>query len=99
MHDLTAAGRMAYVNSVSQVEMVDDGFQIIGIVIHVMTPIGLSGAAMSTSISGNNAIAFAKEKKHLRVPIIRRERPAVTKHNWLSAAPVFIIDVDVTSVL
>src|SRR4029077_4938814 len=38
------------------------------------------------------------EKKHLRVPIIRRERPAVTEHNWLPAAPVFIIDVDVSSV-
>ena len=53
---------------------------------------------MSAPIRRNDAETFAEEKKHLRVPIIRRERPAVTEHNRLSFAPVFIIDVDVSSV-
>src|SRR6266850_2258709 len=64
-----------------------------------MSIAGLSRAAMSAPISCNDAEIFAEEKKHLRVPIIRRERPAVTEHDGLSAAPVFIIDVDVRSVL
>src|SRR5207237_7454761 len=88
----------ADVNRIFQVEMIGDRFQIVGIVIHVVSAAGLSRATMSTPISCNDAETFAEEKKHLRVPIIRRERPAVTEHNRLPAAPVFIIDVDVRSV-
>src|SRR5213078_786912 len=97
-HHLAAAGRMADVNRILQVEMIGDGLQIIGIVIHVMSVAGLSRATMSSPISCNDAIAFAEEEKHLRVPVIRREWPAVTEHNRLPAAPVFVIDVDVSSV-
>src|SRR4029077_12844538 len=64
----------------------------------VVSAAGLSRATMPTPITCNDTIAFAEKKKHLRVPIIRRERPAVTEHNRLSAAPVFIIDLDVLSV-
>src|SRR5437867_3576410 len=97
-HHLAAAGRMADVNRILQVEMIGHGLQIVGIVVHVVSAAGLSRATMSTPISCNDAETFADEKKHLRVPIIRRERPAVTEHDRLSAAPVFIIDVDVCSV-
>jgi hypothetical protein len=89
---------MADVNRIFQVEMIGDGLQIVGVVVHVVSVPGLSRATMSTPISRNDAETFADEKKHLRVPIIRRERPAVTEHNRLSAAPVFIIDVDVSFV-
>src|SRR6266567_6283237 len=98
MHHLAAAGRMADVNRILEVEMIGHGLQIVGIVVHVVSAAGLSRATMSTPIRGNDAETFAEEKKHLRVPIIRRQRPAVTKHNRLPAAPVFIIDVDVRSV-
>src|SRR5437870_521726 len=98
MHHLAAAGRMADVNRILEVEMIGHGLQIVGIVVHVMSAAGLSRATMSTPISCNDAETFAEEKKHLRVPIIRRQRPAVTEHNRLPAAPVFIIDVDVCSV-
>src|SRR5436190_24374536 len=97
-HYLGAAGRMADVNGIFQVEMFGDGLQIVGIMVHVVSAAGLSRATMSAPISRNDAETFADEKKHLRVPIIRRERPAVTEHNRLPAAPVFIIDVDVSSV-
>src|SRR5438094_2405357 len=97
-HHLTAARRMADVNRIFQVEMIGDGLQIVGIVVHVVSTAGLSRATMSAPIRRNHAETFAQEKKHLRVPIIRRERPAVTEHNRLPAAPVFIIDVDVRSV-
>src|SRR6266571_4886496 len=98
MHHLAAARGMADVNRIFQVEMIGDRLQIIGIVVHVVSAAGLSRATMSTPIRGNDAETFADEKKHLRVPIIRRERPAVTEHDRLSFAPVFIIDVDVSSV-
>src|SRR5438093_6215094 len=89
---------MTDVNRILQVEMIGDSLQIVGVVIHVVATAGLRRATMSAPISRNDAETFADEKKHLRVPIIRRERPAVTEHNRLPAAPVFIIDVDVRSV-
>src|SRR5438876_12163505 len=97
-HYLAAARGMADVNRIFQVEMIGDRLQIIGIVVHVVSAAGLSRATMSAPIRGNDAETFAEEKKHLRVPIIRRERPAVTEHNRLPATPVLIIDVDVSSV-
>src|SRR4029077_17663372 len=89
---------MADVNRILQVEMIGDTLQIIGIVIHVVAAAGLSRATMSAPLGRNDAETFAGEKKHLRGPIIRRKRPAVTEHNRLPAAPVFIIDVDVSSI-
>src|SRR6266404_870665 len=93
MHHLAAASRMADVNRILQVEMIGDGLQIVSVMVHVMSVAGLTRATMSAAISRNDAIAFAEKKKHLRVPIIRRERPAVTEDNRLPAAPVFIIDL------
>src|SRR5438477_3903527 len=98
MHHLAAAGRMPDVNSILEVEMIGDRFQIIGIVVHVVSAAGLSRATMSTPISRNDAETLADEEKHLRVPIIRRERPAVTEHDRLSFAPVLVINVDVSFV-
>src|SRR6059058_2438679 len=98
MHHLAAAGRMADVNRILEVEMIGHGLQIVGIVVHLVSAAGLSRATMSTPISCNDAETFADEKKHLRVPIVRRERPAVAEDDGLSFAPVFIIDVDVSSV-
>src|SRR5947207_6096059 len=97
-HYLAAAGRMADVNRIFQVEMIGDRFQIVGIVVHVVSAAGLSRATMSAPIRGNDAETFADEKKHLRVPVVGRERPAVAEDDGLSFAPVFIIDVDVSSV-
>src|SRR5207247_10870613 len=97
-HHLAAAGRMADVNRILEVEVIGHGLQIVGIMVHVVSAAGLSRATMSTSISCDDAETFAEEKKHLRVPIIRRERPAVTDHHRLPAAPVLIIDVDICSV-
>src|SRR5260370_42276791 len=82
---LAAASRMADVNRILQVEMIGDGLQIVSVMVHVMSVAGLTRATMSAAISRNDAIAFAEKKKHLRVPIIRRERPAVTEDNRLPA--------------
>src|SRR5207248_6843156 len=72
--------------------------EIVRIMIHVMAAGGLSGSAVTAPIMGDDAKAFADKEKHLCVPIVRRERPAVTEHDRLSFAPVLVIDVDVSSV-
>src|SRR6266404_2939456 len=89
---------MADVNRILQVEMIGDGLQIVCVMVHVVPVAGLSRATMSAAISCNDAIAFAEEEKHLRVPVIRRQRPAMTEDDRLTFAPVFIINVDVLSV-
>src|SRR6202035_3952329 len=89
---------MADVNRILQVEMISDGFQIVGIVVHVVSVAGLIRATMSAAISCNDAIAFTEEEKHLRVPVIRRQPPNMAEDDRLTCPPVFIIDVDVLSV-
>src|SRR5207247_3328772 len=81
-----------------RVEMTGDRLQISGIVVHVVSAAGLSGATMSATIRGNDAETFADEKKHLRVPVVGRQRPTMAEDDGLSFAPVFIINVDVSSV-
>src|SRR4029078_1651045 len=77
--------------------MIGDGLQIVGIVIHIMAAVSLSRAAMPAPVVCDYPITFGEEEEHLWVPVVRRQRPAVTEHNGLSAAPVLVIDVDVSS--
>src|SRR5262249_29668496 len=89
---------MANVNRVFQVEMIGYGLQIVGIMVHVMSAAGLSRATMSAPIGRNDAEAFTEEEKHLRVPIVPPQRPAMAEDDRLPAPPVFVINVDVLSV-
>src|SRR6266513_2280044 len=97
-HHLAAARGMADVNRIFQVEMIGDGLQIVGVMVHVVSAAGLSRATMSAPITRNDAETFTHEKKHLRVPVVGRQRPTMAEDDGLSFAPVFIIDVDVSSV-
>src|SRR5437016_5454808 len=97
-HHLAATGRMADVNCIPQVEMVGDGLQIVGIVVEVMAVGYLRRTAVASSVMGDDAIAVFEEEQHLRVPVIGRKRPAVAEDEGLSFAPIFIIDIDVSSV-
>src|SRR5439155_7139638 len=81
-----------------QVEMIGDGLQIVGVMVHVVSAAGLSRATMSAPITRNDAETFTHEKKHLRVPVVGRQRPTMAEDDGLSFAPVFIINVDVSSV-
>src|SRR5881296_3009613 len=89
---------MADVNRILQVKMIGDGLQIIGVVVHVVSVAGLSRATMPAPISCNDAETLAEEEKHLRVPVIRRQRPAMTEDDRLTFTPILVIDVDVCSV-
>src|SRR5262245_34156533 len=98
VYHLATAGRMANVNRILQVQMIGDGLQIVGIMVHVMSAAGLSRATMSASIGGDDTITFGEEEQHLLVPIICTQWPAMTEYDRLTFAPVLVIDVDVSSV-
>jgi hypothetical protein len=93
MHHFAAAGRMADMHRTLKVEMCRQCRQVVGVMIHVMAVAGLGGAAMATPVVGDHAEAVAEEEQHLRVPIIGRQRPAVAKHDGLTFAPVFIVNL------
>src|SRR6266705_3707389 len=61
--------------------------------IHVMAVSGLGGTAMSAPVVGYDTIAVLEEEQHLRVPVVRGQRPTVTEDNRLSFAPIFVIDL------
>ena len=46
----------------------------------------------------DDAKTLAEKEQHLRVPIVRRQRPAMAEHDRLPASPILIIDLDVGSV-
>src|SRR5918996_1702069 len=68
-HHLAAAGRMADVNCILQVEMVGDGFEIVGIVVHVVAVAGLSRTAVAAPINSDDPITLGEKEQHLRAPV------------------------------
>ena len=60
-HHLTAAGRMADVNRILQVEMISDGLQIVGIMVEVVAIGYLRRTTVPAPIMGNDPITFARK--------------------------------------
>src|SRR5438477_12982673 len=89
---------MTNVHRALQIKMRGQSRKVIGVMIHVMAASGLGGAAMAAPVMRDHTKTLAEEEQHLRVPIICRQRPAVTEDDGLSFAPIFIINVDVSSV-
>src|SRR5271165_6978274 len=58
--------------------------------IHVMAAARLGRPAMAAPIMCDHAEAMAQEEQHLRIPIVRRERPAVAEYDRLPAAPILV---------
>ncbi len=54
-HHLAAAGRMADVNRIPQLEMIRDGLQIVGIMVHVVAIGHLRRTTMSAPIGRDDA--------------------------------------------
>jgi hypothetical protein len=89
----TATRRVPNQNHIAKIEDFDEGSQIIGINIHRVVHSDLSGAPMALPVMSNDPIAFVKKEKHLRVPRIPSQGPAVTEHNWLARTPVLVKQV------
>src|SRR5580698_8767300 len=81
---------MADMHCILQVEMRGQGCQVIGIMVHVMAAAGLARPPMTAPVMRNHAITMAQKEQHLRVPIVRRKRPAMAEHDGLPAAPILV---------
>ena len=73
-------------------QVLDHGRDVVGIVVHVVPVPDLAGTPVATSVVGNDPVAFAQEKQHLRVPIICAQWPAMMEENDLGIAwaPVLV---------
>ena len=97
MHDFTAAGGMADMHGVAELEMRGQRRKVVGVMIHVVAAPDLARAAVPAPVMRDHAIAAAHEEQHLRVPIVRRKRPAMAEHDGLARAPVLVEDLDAVS--
>ena len=91
--DLAASGRVADVDGVAQVEMIDDGRGVSGVGVHVVAVRGLGRAAVTATVMSDDAVAAQHEEHHLGVPVVGTERPSVVEHDRLTAAPVLVEDL------
>ena len=91
--DFAAAGRVADVDRVLQVERFDERREIVGVGVHVVAVPGLARAAVAAAVMGDAAIAAGGQEEHLVLEGVRAQRPAVAEDDGLSAAPVLVIDL------
>ena len=91
--DLAAAGRVADVDGVLEVELLDQFREIVGVGVHVVAVPRLARAAMAAAIMGDAAIAARREEEHLVLEGVGAERPAMAEDDRLSRAPVLVVNL------
>ena len=91
-HDFAAAGGMADEHDIAQVERLDHGGEVVGVVVHRVAVPGLARPAVPTPVMGDRAVAVRRHQQQLRIPGVRVERPAVAEHHWPASSPVLVED-------
>ena len=76
-----------------QVEELDQGGKVVGVMVHVVAFADLRGTAVPAPVMGDHPVAVVQEEKHLGVPVVGRQGPPVTEDDWLASAPVFEEDL------
>src|SRR6185369_9138883 len=89
----TTAGRVAHVNCILEIERFDERVEIVGVRVHVVSIPRLARATVSTTIMSDAAIAILGQEEHLVLKGVCRQRPAVTEHDRLSRAPIFVVNL------
>ena len=80
-------------DAIAQVEVVDHGGEVVGVVVHVVAVEHLLGAPVPAAVVRDHAIALVQKEHHLRVPVVQRQRPAVAEDHRLSRSPVLVVDL------
>src|SRR5439155_228597 len=94
VRDLAAAGRVADVDRVLQVEGLDERREVVGVRVHVVTAPRLARAAVAATVVRDAAVTARREEDHLVLPCVGRERPAVAEDDGLPRSPVLVIELD-----
>src|SRR5581483_7168099 len=91
--DLAAAGGMADVDRVRQVELLHELRQVIGVGIKVVAVPWLARAAVTAAIVGDAAVGARGQIEHMVLEGVAAEGPTVAEDDGLTLAPVLVIDL------
>src|SRR4029079_567873 len=80
---LAAAGGMADMDRIAQIEVRDDACSIGGVMVHVVSVAHLARTAMPATVMGDDTKTLVEEVEHLGIPIVRAQRPAVVEDDRL----------------
>ena len=89
----TTAGREADQNRVFQIERLDHSGEVVRVGVHLVSVPRLVGSAVTASVVGDATITVRRQEKHLALPTVRIERPAVTELHGLSRAPILVVNL------
>ena len=93
--DLAPAGRVTDQGHLAQVEFRHQFRQVVGIGVHVVAAPGLVGSPVTAAIMGNAAEAMGSQVRHLILPGVGRERPAMAENNGFALTPILVRDLRV----
>src|SRR5271155_3934660 len=91
---LAAAGRVTHMDCILEVKVSRQGREVIRVVIHIMTGCHLRRATMAASIMCDYSKAASEEERHLSIPVVGSQRPAMRKDNRLTGTPVLVENGD-----
>src|SRR5690606_15138327 len=90
---LTASGRVANMDGITQVEERRKRGDVLGIGVHVIAAIGLARTAVSAAVVGDDAIAIFEKEEQLGIPVIAAKGPAMVEDNGLAMTHVLVVDL------
>jgi hypothetical protein len=96
--DFAAAGGVADVDRILQVEMFGNSESVCSVVIHVVAVADLGGAAVAAAVVRNDTKALGEEEQHLGVPVIAGQGPAMVEHDGLGRLGAPILEEDFNAV-
>src|ERR1700733_9291861 len=88
--NFAAAGGMANVDCVLQVELFGKSREIISVGVHLVAIPRLRGTTMPSAVMRDNSITTLAKEHHLSVPIVGTERPPMTEYDGLPFAPILV---------
>jgi hypothetical protein len=91
--DFAAAGGVADVDGIPQIERMDQRGEIVGVGVQVIAAPRLAGPAVATSVVRNHTISALRQEQHLVVPGVGAQRPAVAEDDGSSGAPILEVDL------
>ena len=91
--DFSAAGGMADMDRVIQVQRFDERREIVGVGIHLVAVPGLAGTAMAAAVMRDAAVTAVGQEHHLIFPGIRAKGPAMAEYDGLPFSPVLEVNL------
>jgi hypothetical protein len=87
-------GRVADMDGIAEVQVFGDGRCVSGVMVHIVAVRHLARAPVAATIDSHDTIPLLNEEKHLGIPVVRAERPAMVDDDGLAVTPVFAKDLN-----